>query len=210
MEQSTGEDARKDGALRVVLTFLTLVAFVAALYWIGRGFFLAPVDGAAKQREYFGERAPPFELALASATRLPTGDVLVRFAGPTGDAPGPEEVYFIEYESHAAVEPLFRPTLAEMGPEGDVGARLKEWERERAFEWHTTMKRDEIAWGEWSTKLLIERRFPQGAGWQDQARVDLSSPERALVLYAHWPAEEPADVNALREILHAVVLAPGA
>src|SRR6185503_3539272 len=140
--------------------------------------------------------------------RLPTGDALVRFARPEA-AGGPHEVLFLEYQSHAAVEPLFRSGSGE-GMEGDggIGARLKEWEQEKAFDWHATMKRDEIAWGTWSSRLLIERSFAKGGGWNEEARVDLSSPGRALVLFAHWPKETPVDEKVLREILQAVVLAP--
>jgi hypothetical protein len=202
---------RKASATRVLGTFLTLMLFLGALVWLGQGLLVRPVDGAAKQRELFGDAAPPFDLALDSAVRLPTGDTLVRFKRPEGEGAGPSEVLFLEYASHAAVEPLFRPTMMEgmgMGPDGGVGARMKEWEKEKAFDWHCTMKRGEIAWGNWSSKLLIERSFKKGGGWNEEARVDLSSPGRALVLFAHWPPEKPVDEKALKALLLAVVLTP--
>jgi hypothetical protein len=196
----------------VLGTFATLLVFLGALFWLGQGLLVKSVDGAAKQLELFGAAAPPFGLALESAVRLPTGDTLVRFTRPE-EGTGPREVLFIEYRSRAAVEPLFRSSAQEgmgmgMGPDGGIGARLKEWEQEKAFDWHCTMKRDEIAWGVWSSKLLVERSFRKGGGWSEEARVDLSSPERALVLFAHWPDETPTDEMALRELLLAVVLAP--
>jgi hypothetical protein len=195
--------------VRVLGTFLTLALVLGLCFWLGRGLFVGRVDGAAKQREYFGDGAPPFGLTLDSAVRLPTGDTLVRFTRPEAGGAGPHEVLFIEYQSHAAVQPLFRPSPvegAEMG--GGIGARLKEWEKEKAFDWHATLRRDEIAWGKWSSKLLVERSFRKGGGWSEEARVDLSSPARALVLFAHWPDETPVDENALRSLLIAVVLAP--
>lgn len=198
-------------AVRVLGTFVTLALFLGALFWLGQGLFVASVDGAAKQREYFGDAAPPFGLALESAVRLPTGDTLVRFARPQGQSAGPHEVLFIEYESHAAVQPLFRSSPVEgMEMGGGAGARMKEWEKEKAFDWHVTLRRAEIAWGKWSSKLLIERSFRMGGGWSEEARVDLSSPERALVLFAHWPDETPVDEKALREVLLSVVIAPQA
>jgi len=54
---------------------------------------------------------------------------------------------------------------------------------------------------------VIERSYAQGGGWQEEARVDLSSAARPLVLLTHWPAETPVDEKALHELLLAVVLA---
>lgn len=195
------------GAARVIGTFVTLALFLGALVWLGQQLFVAPVDGAAKQREYFGARPLPFGLVLESALRLPTGDTLVRFERPP-EGSGPAEVLFLEYKSSAAVEPLFRPSMEGMEMGGDPGARMKEWEREKAFDWHFTMKRGDIAWGNWSSKLLIERSFEKGGDWKEEARVNLSSPARPLVLFAHWPAEEPVDEKVLRELLLAIALAP--
>jgi len=198
---------RSASTARVLGTFVTLILFLGALVWLGQGLLVSSVDGAAKQHEFFGDAPPPFGLTLDSAVRLPTGDILVRFTRPDGGA-GPREVHFLEYQSRAAVEPLFRSAQLEGMGDGGPGARLKEWEKEKAFAWHTTMKRGQIAWGKWSSKLLVERSFQKGGGWSEEARVDLSSPQRALVLLAHWPLETPFDEKALRELLLAVVLAP--
>lgn len=197
------EAKRHDGPGRVISVFLTLALFVGALAFLARGFFVAPVDGAAKQREYFGAEEPPFGLALDVAQRLPTGDALVRFTR-TGEGRAPLDVLFIEYQSRAAAEALLRPTAEEMGMGG--GSRLKEWEREKAFDWHTTVKRADIAWGEWSSKLLVERSFRKGGGWSEQARVNISSGQRNLVLFANWPDETPVDEKILHELLLALDL----
>lgn len=195
--------------LRVVGTSATLLLVLGALVLIVYELMSAPIDGGARQRELFGETPLPFGLELESAVRLPTGDSLVRFTrqAEAGGGPAvPREVLFIQYQDRAAVAPLFR---AEEGEGmGGMGARLAEWEKEKAFDWHTTMKRGEIAWGEWSTKLRIERSFKKGGGWSEEARVDLSSPARALVLFAHWPDEVAVDENVLRTLLRALVLRP--
>ncbi|NOT30856.1 MAG: hypothetical protein HOP15_10460 [Planctomycetes bacterium] len=193
------------GPGRVLGTLLVLALFLGGLFWIGKGLFVSGVDGAAKQREYFGERALPFGLALDSAVRLPGGDALVRFARAGGDS-GPTDAIFLELESRGAAEAMLRASI-EDGPAG-AAMRLKEWERDKAFGWHMTKKRGDIQWGEWSSKLLIERSYAKGGGWKEEARVNLSAPTRALVLLTHWPAETPVDEQALRELLAAVVLAP--
>ena len=93
-----------------------------------------------------------------------------------------------------------------MGGGDGAGEQLKRWEKTKDFDWHTTMKRDEIAWGVWRSKLLIERAFEKQGTWKEEARVDLSQGERNLVLFAHWPAETPVDEKELAELLAAIAI----
>lgn len=187
------------GKLLVLVLFLALAAMVV------KGFLVTPVDGAAKQREYFGDAGAPAGLALVSAVRLPTGDALVRFEH-AGDGGGARELLFLEYASRAAAEAAMR---ASAGDEPQNPAeRLKEWEKDKAFDWVALMKRGEIEWGEWRAKLVIERSFKKGGGWSEEARVDLSTLERPLVLSVRWPPEVPADEGELRALLAAVRLEP--
>jgi len=206
VERGPASGAAPAGAGRVLGTFLVLAGLVAGLFWVARGLFVGSVDGAAKQREYFGEGAPPFGLALESAVRLPGGDVLVRFTRATDAelARAPADAVFLELASRSAAEALLR--AGEEGP--DAAQRLKEWQKDPSFDLQATLKRDDISWGEWSSKLLIRRSFAKGGGWRDEARVNLSSGARALVLLAHWPSEVAADEKSLHELLLAVVLAP--
>jgi len=188
------------GKLLVLVLFLGLAAMVV------RGFLVTPVDGAAKQREYFGDGGAPPGLTLVSAVRLPTGDAVVRFERAE-DGPGvAREVLFLEYASSAAAEAAMRSSAGD-GPQNPA-ERLKEWEKDRAFDWVALMKRGEIEWGEWRAKLVIERSFEKGGGWSEEARVDLSTLERPLVLSVRWPPEVPADEGELRALLAAVRLEP--
>ena len=196
---------RAQGPGRVLGVLVALAAFLGALAWIGKGLFAAPVDGAARRRRSTRAAAPPFGLALASAARLPGGEALVRFARPAEGA-GPLDAVFLEPTGRKAAEALLAPTPEEFP--GMSATRLKEWEKEKAFEWHMTRKRGDFAWGAWSTKLLVERSYEKGGGWSEEARVDLSSGERALVLLAHWPPGEAVDEAKLRELLSAVAIAP--
>lgn len=189
----------------ILAKFLTLVLFLALALWIGKGFLVTPVDGAAKQREYFGDGAAPEGLVLDSAVRLPTGDAVVRFTRADSPAAA-SDVVFLEYRSPSAVEAQMRSIGTDPGP--GAAERLKEWELEKAFDWTALMKRDEIAWGEWRSKLVIERSFRKGGGWREEARVDLSSPARPLVLCVRWPEERAADEAELRRLLEAIRLAP--
>lgn len=207
--------ARAVGPGRVLGVFLALAAFVAGIAWLASGLFVPAVDGAAKQREYFGERPPPFGLALESALSLSRGARLVRFERASGtDTAGtasesgslPEDVLFLEPTSRDEAQALLRAP-PEMWP-GGAAKRIEEWQEDKSFELLATRKSGEVVWGEWSAKLLIVRAFAKGGPWRDEARVDLSSGARALVLLAHWPPEVQADEAVLRALLGTLVLTP--
>lgn len=217
MSSHEPQAAARASPWRVLGTGVTLLAFLGALILVGLGLAARPMDGAQEQRELFGEAPPPFGLVLDSAMRLPSGDTLLHFAREEAAAPGPSEVLFLTYRSPSAVDVLFLPAEVspmdgsmDDGPMGgelspDPAKRLEEWEKDKAFDWHFTMKRGEIAWGEWRTKYLIERSFRKGDGWYEEARVDLRTPKRALVLFAHWPRETAVEERELRELLGAVL-----
>jgi hypothetical protein len=186
--------------------FVALALFLSLAASVVMGFLVTPVDGAAKQREYFGEGALPAGFMLDSAVRLPTGDGVVRFTRAEGAAGRASDLVFLEFKSAASAVVQMRSSHDDMG--AMPAARLKEWELEKAFDWTALMKRGEIAWGDWRTKLVIERSFKKGGGWSEEARVDLSSPARPLVLCVRWPAEHAADEAELRTLLAAIRLAP--
>jgi hypothetical protein len=208
----SGEPAgeKVEGPGRVLRTFLGLAVFLGAAFWVIQHFFVSSVDGAEKQAELFGGRNPPFGLVLAQAVRLPTQDVLVGFERapdwPAG-AGEPLTVSFIEYRSRSALEGLFRVSggMEGMGP-GPGGSQIERWEKTKDFDWHVTRKRDDIAWGPWRSKLLIERSFTRAGTWSEEARVDLSRGERNLVLFAHWPDQSPVDEERLVELLGSIAI----
>ncbi|HEX6881918.1 MAG TPA: hypothetical protein VF530_00975 [Planctomycetota bacterium] len=203
MNQDLPAPARPGGILGKLLVLLLFLALAGSVV---RGFLVTPVDGTLEQRELFGDGGPPAGLTLASAVRLPTGDAVVRFER-TGEGGGARDVVFLEYASRPAAEAAMRATAGD-GPQSPA-ERLKEWEKDKAFDWVALMKRGEIEWGEWRAKLVIERSFRKGGGWSEEARVDLSTQARPLVLCVRWPEETPADEVELRGLLAAVRLAPG-
>lgn len=196
------------GPGRVIGTFVALLLFLGCAAWIAKGLLVAKVDGAEKQRQYFGEDAPPLGLALESAVRLPTGDALVRFVNPSPAANAPAELLLVEYASRAAVTPLFQaaPGPGEGGP---PEMRMKEWERDPTFAWKAVVKRGDVAFGAWTAKVVVERSFRAGGGWSEEARVNLSAPERALVAFVRFPDGVPHEESALRELLGALELPGG-
>ncbi len=204
MQAGAGKRENVGGVLGVSIGLLLLVGLVLMLV---APLFVAPVDGQARLVELFGDRPPPFGLQLSEATRLVSGEELLRLTRPEGTPPGPgepAELAFLRYRSPAAVAPLFRLAPEQAG--GEASMRKQEWEKKKDFSWHTTLKKDEITWGRWRSILLIERAFREGGEWQDSARVDLSQPGRALVLFAQWPAGEAVDEARLREVLRAIAM----
>ena len=183
----SAEGEPRAGAGRVLGT-LALVALTLALGAQLAGVFRArAVDGAARQAEYFGSNPPPFGLELAEAVLLPSGESVVRFAR-TGAGREPSAATLIEYPSRAPVEGLFS-----VGDAPDVGRRVQEWQADPKEAWNAVVKRGPFEWGEWSTKWVVERAFHAGGGWHEEARIDLSTPGHARVLFLHWPDEIPAD-----------------
>jgi hypothetical protein len=180
---------------RVLGTTAVLLLFLGLFAHLGRGLLTKTVDGDARQREYFGAAALPFDLALAEAVQLPSGEEVVRFARAE-EAAGPSEALLIRYPKRKAVEALLQNNYS-----GDLGQRIKEWEREPKYEWSATVKRDDLEWGAWSTKWLVARSFHEGGGWHEEARVDLSTKDRPLVLFVHWPDGAPADEKDVRVLL---------
>lgn len=187
--------------LTLVLVLLALAMMAKLLGSLGG----RTVDGAALQQEYFGAVPPPFGLTLAEAVALPSGEVVVRFAR-TGDGREPSAATLVKYPSRGAVEGLFATGFAP-----DVGRRVQEWQLDPKEAWNAVVRRGPLEWGEWSTKWIVERAFHAGGGWHEEARVDLGTPGRALVLFVHWPDEIPADEKHVLSLAGSIHLpAPGA
>ena len=54
-----------------------------------------------------------------------------------------------------------------------------------------------------------ERSFQEGGSWRDSIRVNLSTEERLLVLFAQWPTDTEPSEKSLKELLKLVDLEPG-
>lgn len=195
--------ARAPGILGKLLVLCLFLALVGSL---AQQVLDRPLDWSAKQREYFGEGGLPAGLAFESGLRLPTGDVVVRFMRTAQAGGAARELTLLEYARAARAEAAMRPSGRLAGLE--AAQRLKEWEADKSTEWIALMKRGEVAWGEWRAPLVIERSFQAGGGWREEARVDLSTKERPLVLSLRWPAGQAADEAELRALLAMLHLAP--
>ena len=195
--------------------FLLLSTFLVLL--LGSRSFGA-VDGRPDLVGIFGDAAPPFGFVLAEAAVLPTQERVLRLV-PAQDGPpvegAPAEIVLLLYRSSAALQQIFQPPPSPFGPPGGggpggmqmaPGQRLAQWERERNFAWHTTVKRDEILWYKWRAAYAIERAMRADGTWAESVRVNLDQvigevKSRHLLLTAQWPDGEHVDLDALRKIL---------
>jgi hypothetical protein len=192
--------------LGIAFGLLVLLGAVATL--IARGMRAAPRDLAAWTAEVFPAGLPP-EIAAAnalSASELPGGDNVLA-ATPSPAAGAPERLFFVRYGSQAKVASLFEPAHQEEPGEGvEQGDELRRWEEKPDFAWHAEMERGDLDVGPWRVPFVRERAFQEGGAWSEAVRVNLSTRERPLILFALWPERAEADEDALRGLLAAVDL----
>jgi hypothetical protein len=159
-----------------------------------------------QQHGYFGADGCPAGLTFAEGLVLPSGDRVACFTCTPGEGRAASSVSFYEFTRLEGAEAHMRANGSLFGLE--AAGKLAEWERAKDFEWTALRKRGECEWGDWRAKLVILRHFEQGGAWSDEARVDLSTRARPLVLSLRWPALVAADEAELRALLLSVPLTP--
>ncbi len=204
---------------------LVLISAFALLFLIDLG---GEIDGGPELVSLFPDGNPPLGFHLAAAAEAPQVPPerlkVLRFV-PSEEEPAPppgspEELIFVFYSSSArlasAFHPPRRPFFVPPSPDAkkDPGERMVAWEKDPSFAWHTTTKRDEIAWHKWRAAFAIERSMRDGGSWRESARVNLDQNlggglERHLLLFAQWPENEHVDEDALRRVLVGITMLEG-
>jgi len=197
---SAEEEVRETtgGVLGISAGLLLAAVLLMVLVFVRGG----AIDAEERLRQLMGEGEPPFGLVVGHASKLPTGETVLRLVAPVERESGPAEVVFIEYPSPRAVAGLFR------FEDDKASERLVEWEKDPTFEWSARLERDELTWGEWRTKYVRVRHFHQGGGWHESARVDLSQAKRNLVLFATWDDGATVEREVLVGLLKSVKMLP--
>ena len=172
------------------------------------------LDGADLVAEWMPTGAPA-GFRVASANRLPTREVmLVLERQGDADLSGPEELILVRYPSNGQAEAKMRGSSAPQsadssgrgGEHEDPAQELERWQRERDFNLHLTVDRGEIVWGAWRAASATERSLRDDGTWRESIRVNLSQPDRYLLLFAQWPPNESADPEALKPILARIAM----
>lgn len=127
---------------------------------------------------------------------------------------GPEELVLIRYRSNRAAEADMRGSSSPNqgrpggGMQKDPGEQLERWERERDFALQLTVDKGEIAWDAWRAARATERSMREDGTWCETVRVNLSQPDRFLILFAQWPEGVSAEPDLLKPILSQIAMAP--
>ncbi len=194
---------RTENVFGVLATTLVLGVFaLAILVIVGLALFgrAQTLDGDELAKELFRDGVPPFGLVAADATRFPSRERIARYALPaSSETPRsePDEVVCVIVPSLEAAEKLFEAAGAEEGgfgpprEEGDdareASQRLIDWQADPSFAWSTLLKADEVVWSRWEARYRIVRAFRADGTWRDSVRVELSQPQRPLILFAQLP-----------------------
>ena len=175
------------------------------------------VNGEERAAELLDAELPWGLELVESGRRPAGGEVVLRFenggeseldAAAETDAASddeaerarPVEVLLVEYKGQGSVGGLFpregdgegggRRRRRRRGTDDEtqsVSERLVKWNEDPSEDWHATVERGELRWGDWSADYAVERSFREGGTWADLARVNLAEPDRPLVLFARYP-----------------------
>ena len=205
---------RAAGVLGVAFGLLLLAALGLAITLLLANRY----DGATELERILPAERLPFGLALVESAALPTGERMIRLAAANEGAEGaepsedpeppPDEVILTLYRSPGAVTKLF--ATPDRGKEHETRQRMRAWQKDPSFAMHSEMQRGELRWSGWRAAFVRERSFQEGGSWRDSIRVNLSTEERLLVLFAQWPTDTEPSEKSLKELLKLVDLEPGA
>lgn len=151
----------------------------------------------------------PYGFELVGGTAVAGKQRWIRFERVGLEQPDPalpEVVLFARFPGPVAVRRQFS---TDDYPSGDaLGEKLREW-RENPDEQAFTGLVDAgvLEFGPFETDYIHLRDYLPSGEFYDLVRVDLSLPDAAQLLVAHWPVgSEQADVEQLRPVLGAVRL----
>ncbi|MBL8861996.1 MAG: hypothetical protein JNK02_08275 [Planctomycetes bacterium] len=221
--------SRPSGALLVGIAFgLMALAALAAFLLAGTG---RPIDGRERMRTAFGTSELPFGLAVASATRTPTGDLIVVHAvpgAPPEPAPAPPPVDAAPTGSGAprvdwAALPIPAPggppsqavflfVPAERGREviDELVRRVRGRDRSQLMADGGTVvvARGKLEFRGYDAEWVHLRAYEPGPAFRDALRISLSTPETPCVLTATWPRGAAASPAVLEELTRPLRAAP--
>ena len=179
-----------------------------------------PRDGAKLFEAWFGPAAIPADFSVAEARRLMGGEEVLRLSRSNGaperekkvavaKASGahadwanvergaedqlPLSIIFVQYPKSRANDELSRLFLEKLQPGrideiGTSGGRL-------------LLEIGTLPWGDRSAAFVVEREFEAGGTFSDNARINLSKPDDALIASAVWARSEPFSKNRMQALL---------
>ncbi|HED65421.1 MAG TPA: hypothetical protein ENJ09_07685 [Planctomycetes bacterium] len=153
---------------------------------------------------------PPPGFHFVDAESFPTGERVLTWKREEDG----EEIFVLDFPTRRKAQKVFEGQRESkgFGPPGegeDDTKRLIEWERDKDFAWHSTIRSDRIEWGSWSVAYRIERSFRDDGTWRDAIRIDLSRGDVNRVLFLVLPEGVAGTEEELLEVCRALDLATG-
>lgn len=187
----------------------SLFALLALMLVVGLGVALFGLRVQnADSRELFGEvlvedPVMPYGFELVGGTAVAGKQRWIRFERPEGSEPTtaagaviPEVVLFGRYPGPVAVQRQFETAGL---PSGDSFARKqREWQEDSKKAFLGLLERSTVEFGPFETDYMRLRQFLDTGEFYDLIRIDLTLPDAAQLLVAHWPlGSEASEVDTL-------------
>lgn len=191
----------------IFLIGLGLLTIVLVAFGISRGLG-KKIDGQELLHERFAFTELPFDLEVADAHALGTGDRLVRLerqaevaGADAAPETRPDRVVLIFHKNDVAPGLLFPPQGQSVSPES-----LAKWQADATETFKGEITRGRVDFGPWSTPYIRERLFRDTGHWVDSMRVNLSNSVVNCVLFAEFPIEVDGTEERLVELLEGLKL----
>ena len=160
--------------------------------------------------ELFVDAQPPYSIVAREAAALPDGTRTLLLDADDASraewraAGGHEPPAELALLLHPSAKPVRRQFAAREG-RGDEDERRR-WQASPDFAYDEFLDAGELFWDEWRAVWYRERCFGEDGAWRDRVCLNLSAPDRWLVMSATWPAGEDAEEEALGDLLGAWAL----
>jgi hypothetical protein len=165
------------------------------------------IDGEALLQERFEYETLPFGLEVLEAHELASGDRLVSIGRPEGTATPegqPHTIVVMFHKKAFAAKLKFSEQPIKASPE-----KLGEWKGNPKKTFRTEISRGRVDFDEWEALYIRERLYRDTGEWVDSLRVNLSSSELFVVLFAEFMPEVDAQEAIFAELLDGMELRDG-
>jgi len=195
--QSTG------GVVLIGVVLLTIVLTALSVYKAAG----VPVDGEVLLQQRFAYEELPYGLEVKEAHQVSGGDKLVRLGPPEGKAVPegmPVRVVVMYHRKALGPKLKFSSSPHQPGPE-----KLMEWEEDPSKTFRTELSQRQVAFDVWESLVIRDRIYNDTGEWNDNMRVNLSTSELYVVLFADFAPGVVGTEEAFAELLEGMQLRPG-
>ena len=198
----------REPAPRWEVLLLLLVGLLTSL-GVAWGVFTGlgrPIDGDEVLRERFGATTWPLDLVVENAHKMGQGDRMVRLRRSADSTLGdgvPDVVIVHVYDDTRGPKLMFPPEPRERSDKA-----LESWREDAQQTFKEEITRGKVSFGPFESLYIRERLYRDTGRWVDSMRVNLSTPELPIVLYAEFPPEVDGSAEGLEALLEGLAPYP--